>query len=204
MDLEHAKTILTHLYADVDGYAISAQARKKLSYEDKAHTYGEITPDAFYKILQDVEPMEGEKFYDLGSGTGKAVILAHLLFDFVNCRGIEILEELNNTAQTVLARFILEYRQTLPEKKQTQLISFIHGDIMNENFLDGNVFFTHATCFYDELWVRMIRRLEYLKKGARVIVVTRTLDSPSFQLVRKGEYSLSWGQATVNSYVKIV
>lgn len=38
--------------------------------------------------------MPGGAFYDLGSGTGKAVLAAALLHDFDECKGIEIADSL--------------------------------------------------------------------------------------------------------------
>ncbi len=41
-------------------------------------------------------------FYDLGSGTGKAVFLARQLFDFRVCKGIELLEGLFQQSLRIL------------------------------------------------------------------------------------------------------
>ncbi len=42
--------------------------------------YGEIGAKGFAEVLHLVEPQEGEVFVDLGSGTGKAVMLAAALY----------------------------------------------------------------------------------------------------------------------------
>ena len=54
--------------------------------------YGEAEIDSFAWVLHHAHPKPGEVFYDLGSGLGKAVILAFLLHDFQKLVGIELLE----------------------------------------------------------------------------------------------------------------
>ena len=44
-------------------------------------------------------------FYDLGSGSGRALVIARLLHDFDVCKGIEVLENLNGAAQIICKRF---------------------------------------------------------------------------------------------------
>lgn len=202
MDVEHVKIIFDQLYKDINGYKISADARKSLGYYDKSHTYGEVVPESFYRMVQKTEPKKGEKFYDLGSGTGKAVILAHLLFDFYSSTGIEILEGLYDVSRGVLAHYNLEFRDQSDEEKQNEKIEIIHGDLLEEDFSDGDVLFTHCTCFYNELWIKLLRKFEFLRSGTRIITVTRMIDSPSFLLIHSGVYNLGWGKATVFCYRK--
>src|SRR3990172_1471045 len=104
MDFNIAKSIFESLYTGVNGYTISSQARKDLPYASKAHTYGEVTPEGFSKILSDAD-VKGGYFYDLGSGTGKAVVLASLFGNFSKLVGIEMIEDLYKTAKSVLDRF---------------------------------------------------------------------------------------------------
>jgi len=55
-------------------------------------TYGEIDFESFYEILKLTNPSKGEIMYDIGSGTGKAVIMASLFFPLSKVVGIEILK----------------------------------------------------------------------------------------------------------------
>src|SRR5437868_5484892 len=105
MDLKEVEKIYDTLYHDVNGYTISSIGRKKLSYYDKSLTYGEVTPSAFYDIINQIFPDKNDVFYDLGAGTGKAVILASLLFGFKKSAGVEIIDDLWKASQTILARY---------------------------------------------------------------------------------------------------
>ena len=77
-----ARKIFEELYSKENGYLISKQARKKRGINDKKLTYGEVKFDSFYKIVKGISPTSNKVFYDLGSGNGKAVILASLFGDF--------------------------------------------------------------------------------------------------------------------------
>ncbi len=194
LDLETAKKLFTTLYSDTNGYLISSDARNKLHYHDKAHTYGEIAPDSFYRILSEVEPQPGEVFYDLGSGTGKAVVLAAMLYDFSRCVGIELLRELWEAAEQVKARYEKEMRQT---------IEFVNKDFLTCDLSDAGVVFTHSTCFYDELWIKLLEKFRQLPAGARVITVTKSALVPWLELLNSAEYQMGWGRATVYFYRKV-
>lgn len=60
---------------------------------------------SFYKVLRKVNLPPGGTFYDLGSGTGKAVFAARLVCDFDRCVGVEILEGLHNQGQAIVKRY---------------------------------------------------------------------------------------------------
>lgn len=203
MDLQNALHIFNTLYSDINGYSLSTQGRAQITSGSKAFTYGEINPEAFYKILKEVVSPSQQVFYDLGSGTGKAVILATLLFDFQKSIGIEYLEPLEKAAEGVLARYKREIEPTLPDKKQKQEAVFVNEDFLQYDFSDGDIIFTHSTCFPEELWTALIKKCEQLKKGTVLITVTRTVDSPFFEEMKSQEYGMGWGRATVHFYRKV-
>lgn len=200
LDFDTAKQIFETLYRDVNGYVLSANGRNRLPYHDKSHTYGEIIPEAMYKILQKVEPIAGDVFYDLGSGTGKAVILAALFSDFSKCVGIEMIEDLNDAARGVGQRFIAEtkmYGGTFPQ------LEFVNGDFLTKDFSNADVVFAHSTCFYDEIMLNLVQKLEQTKPGTRVVTVTKTINSPDFYCFHSEEYWLGWGKGTVHFYKRV-
>jgi len=88
MDFQKAKEIFNLLFEGVDGYKLSFESRNQLGFYDRGLTYGEIFFDTFYKMLEKTQPKEGEVFYDLGSGTGKAVFAAYFFFLFQRRLGL--------------------------------------------------------------------------------------------------------------------
>ncbi len=200
MDLEHAKTILDTLYGDIDGYEISNIGRRSGEYPEKSFVYGEVAAESFYRIISRLKPREGAVFYDLGAGTGKAVVLAHLLFPFRRSIGIEIVPTLYESAQGVLYRYRSEIEPHLGSRPGS--IEFLLGDVMEKDFSDGDVVFMHSTCFEGGMMQRLQERLKALKPGSRIVTVTKDLQGPEFTLVEHREYNMNWGQTTIYVYTR--
>lgn len=98
-----ALAIVERLYADIDGYRLSHLGRRRRATREGALTYGEVLLAPFLAILREANPRRSEVFYDLGSGTGKAVLMAATAFNFARVVGIEVLPELHRVAERVLA-----------------------------------------------------------------------------------------------------
>lgn len=204
MEINQAKKILDHLYLGINGYDISAKARQKMVVSDKAFTYGEVIPDQFHQILSFVKPKPNEVFYDLGSGLGKPTFLASMLFDFSKATGIELLADLWQVSEKVLERFEKDIRPGLDERKKAQTIDFVNENFLDYDFSDGDIIFTHSTCFSFETLEKLARKVERLKQGARIITITKTIESPFLQLLGNGEFLMNWGRATAYFYQKII
>lgn len=199
-----AQTILDTLYGDVQGYALSSSGRSRIAREaDPAFTYGEVTPEAIEYIVSQAQPKQGEVFYDLGSGTGKGVMFASFFGNFAKSIGIELLDELWSSANHTLSRFESELKPHLPVEKQFQEIEFRNGDIFTQDISDGDVVFSHCTCFDDELMAKLTRQCETLKSGSRVITVTKGLNSPEFIALGTTPFRMAWGDATICFYQRI-
>ena len=56
-------------------------------------------------FVERVAPKPGEKFFDLGSGTGRAVMAAALLYGhvFSSCEGMEVAVHTNQTMNTTVS-----------------------------------------------------------------------------------------------------
>ena len=144
---------------------------KKLN-ENKNLIYGEISFSSFFDILRKLnlssfrEDLSSSgsssnnsnsssssgkfKFYDLGSGTGKAVFAARITQDFTSCIGIEVLESLNNQATKIKNRFDSQYRSLLFDPSNQRTI-FHCGSFLEYDWSDGDVIFMNSTCFDEEL-----------------------------------------------------
>ncbi|OGK14819.1 hypothetical protein A3C98_00300 [Candidatus Roizmanbacteria bacterium RIFCSPHIGHO2_02_FULL_37_15] len=203
MDFQRTKSIFESLYSGVDGYSVSSKARKNLSFASKAHTYGEVTPEGFYQILQDAKAKNGGIFYDLGSGTGKAVILASLFGDFSKLVGIEEIEDLHRASVDIFRRYETEVKPILPSEKQKQVIELVNSDFLEFDISEADLIFAHSTCFYDELMIALEKKCALLRKGTKLILVTKNFNSPLFEPLKSSEYPMSWGKATVNFYEKL-
>lgn len=194
MAIDNTEEEFEQLYSHVDGYAISKKAISKLSKYYVGHMYGEITYRGFLRTLAMAKPKKNEVFYDLGSGTGKVVILAAMLANFSKVVGIEIFQELFDASQKVLDN----YKELSGlNSKSPQSIVFIHGNFNNLDFSDADVIFMNATTWSYEFGALFIRKLEQLKKGARIITSTLVIKSDKFKIKPIGSIDFSWGDEEV-------
>jgi SAM-dependent methyltransferase len=193
MDPAVAQPLFDRLYREVAGYELSHAERNRRGLSERSVIYGEVIPAAFHRALSEVAPRPGEVFFDVGSGTGKAVFLAALCFDFAQLVGVELLSELNAAARRVLARYDAEVRPTLPEAKRAQRIAFRDVDLRQLDLSPADVVFAHAVCFERPLVSALTLQLERLRPGARVISVGQRLVSPELALVRGFPVEMEWG-----------
>ncbi|GIW65612.1 MAG: methyltransferase [Candidatus Parcubacteria bacterium] len=196
MTKEEKIKIFNEIYKDIDGFSLSLSERSKRGINDKSFVYGEIIPEGFCEILEKAHADKYSIFYDLGSGTGKAVILAKLIFDVKKSIGIEYLESLIEASQLAYSRF-----KDIFNLKDENSIEFIKGDIFDNDFSDGDLVFVNSTCFNDEQLERIVNMSLELKKGSRLIILTKKInDNSNFEMINEGLYPFSWGSATVRIY----
>lgn len=120
--------IFDDLYRAIDGFRLSYKDRRELlagnletdlskeevdDLEDHTLTYGETEFHGFRDFLQAVGAVDGQIFYDLGSGVGKAMIAAALSgICFVKVIGIEILPSLIQCSRDVIEELTSQVRTT--------------------------------------------------------------------------------------------
>lgn len=199
MEFKEAKIIFNQLYQNIDGLQISLSARKKLNLEDKTLVYGEVLFDEFIKVLQKIKPKKNNIFYDLGCGIGKPTIITALLFNLKKSVGIDILADLVFEAKSIAQKL----KQIRPDLKTE--IEFRQDDIFTTDFSEADIIFSHATCFTEEQMEALEKKFLKLKKGTKIIIVTKSLKKDEvFYLLEKENYATSWGKATFWLYEKIV
>jgi SAM-dependent methyltransferase len=183
--LEHGKTVS------------KAERTQKGLATHKSLIYGEVEFPSFAKVLRKISPAAGGTFYDLGSGTGKAVFVARFLHDFARCKGVELLQGLHEAAAEVLSRYEKgAYRQFLAVSSPGD-VGLELGSILDCDWSDGDVVFANSTCFDDDLMDAISKKAAALKPGAFVVTFTKGLTSPHFEVMERKRYKMSWGPATV-------
>lgn len=196
MQQEQVKEIFHKLYDNVNGRALSLEGREKNQFTSKSFVYGEVVPESFYNLIIEANPQPGQVFYDLGSGTGKGVLLAHLLFDFKASKGIEYLDTLYNASAEVLKRYESEIRPTILDEVKDKQIELIHGSFLDVDFTDADFIFMNSTCFQDDLMEQLEEKLEKVRPHTTIISLSKSLKSPSFHQLKHKMFEFSWGQAT--------
>ena len=80
--------------------------RKNLGFENnRSYTYGEVSFDGFKEILSVINPTAPFEFLDLGSGIGKSLVVAALLYPCKKLSGVENLSSLVSNSKTILNKF---------------------------------------------------------------------------------------------------
>jgi len=166
----------------------------------RSFTYGELGFLAVKDFLAVCE-LEGKRdltFYDLGSGSGKPVFQAALLEPcFSKLVGIELIPELHAFANQALERCAeLGYGG--------QGIEFVCGDILREDWSDGDVIVINSTLFDVRMRAALEARLiEGIKPGAHILTLTHPLKSDAaFELLQSKHRRMSWGHAEMFMYRK--
>ena len=188
--IRYALSLLKPLYQNVNGMEVARKAWQQSRFRDFAFTYGEIDIISFIAILETAQLKPGEIFYDLGSGTGKAVFTAALAFNFAACKGIELVPELYQLS--------CQLKRRLP--KLNAQIELINADFLSVDFREADVIFINAACFVGEIWQTIVEKFIQLKPGTRVIVGSKQLPIPYFNLIDEKLRYMSWGEAIVRIY----
>lgn len=198
MDIAFIVKKLNSFYQTIDPFAISYEARRKMGIaEDKTFVYGEALPESLAKILKIVEPKKGEIFYDLGSGGGKVVLAAAMMFPFGRVVGIEKLEALVVASEKVKTQAKACGYQNLEN------IQFRCQDFLEADFTDADVIFINSTCLSYETMDALAVKMESLKNGARIVTVTKQLRADYLKEFESKMFTFSWGEATVYFYKKL-
>ena len=181
------------LYKEIDGFSLSRQARSE--HDAIEYTYGEIHFSSFIALLSLTKPNANTVFYDLGSGTGKAVLACAMVFNVQKSCGIELFEALNliATAQQHHLKKLTGYQA------QSKALHFINADFLNVDFSDATLIFINATAFFGESWVSVHQALRQLKSGTIIITTSKQLPSEAFIVIKKTRVQMSWG--TVDAYI---
>ena len=188
---KHSAELLTSIFKDC-----SLQKAKDISKADrsiieprneKSFTYGEIDFTSFYRVLRDIPDWTNKRgvFYDLGSGTGRAVVAARVLCDFSVCKGIELLPGLHSEASSISQIYCKSSHCFSQYFGISTDMQFYSQSITEYDWEDGDVVFANSTCFSDFLMKSISEQAERVKKDTLFISFTKPLQSDQFEIFRK-------------------
>lgn len=205
--LKKTEELLNKLYRRVNSSRISKKELKRLSIKNDDFVYGEIDFLSFCTILERCQPKSGEIFYDLGSGSGKAVFSAALYFNLSRAYGIELLHDLYNMANEQIKKCGELVKQQDKNYhnfifKKIMRIKFINNNFLETDILKADIVYINATCMRPATWNGIIQKLIELKCGSRVIVNTKKIEHEKFTLLHSGRELMSWGLSQIRIYIK--
>ena len=197
------------------------------SDDNDSLVYGEIDLQGFCTLLREIidRPTtvaaallsSGGIFYDLGSGSGRAVFAARFVGDYSTCIGLELLANLHGLASAVHSLYKVRYASKL----QHRAVQFIETDLLDYDWSDGTVVYIPNLLFDPGMLQQIATQATKLQRGAYVLSlkklgsVNATTDDheentteeacgcsfqDAFELLRQQVVTMSWGDSTVYIY----
>lgn len=187
LSLDRHQHVFDNLYADVDGFRLSRDARGDRDAPE--FVYGEICFESFIALIGLCQPHKNTVFYDLGSGTGKAVLACAMVFDVQKSCGVELFLPLYERAQQQRNRLVLQ----ADYQHLQQRIMFCQGDFLHTGLSNANLVFLNASAWFGEHWQRISQHLEQVSVDTIVITTSKTLRSDQFVVEHQSRVQMSWG-----------
>ena len=206
-----AQTLLESLYEEYTfATAKDASLTDDVRFEEHAshhkHTenslvYGEIDIEGFCDLLiNDIPHDSHDVFYDLGSGSGRAVMAARFVGDFRECIGIELLGNLHELASSVKSLYKFQYSQKLIHRN----VRFVCSDLLDyEWWKDGTVVYVPNLLFDETLKLQITEKAMELRPGAYLICLKKFNGAAfncAFELIKERPVAMSWGESNVYIY----
>lgn len=193
-NLDKHLPIFNELYKNTNGFLLSKKARDKKDAPE--YLYGEIDFLSFIALINLTHPSEKTIFYDLGSGTGKAVIACAMVYNMRAYVGVELFSELH--ASSISLKKNLSELKDYAEKAEK--IAFIQDNFLNRSLRDASVIFINATAFIGETWTQLNQQLDETALGTQVVTITKKLINHNFKLKQETIIQMSWGVAHAYIY----
>lgn len=163
-------------------YKVAKEFSEKNKEED-LYTYGETPLTTLHAILSFCGLSEKDYFIDLGSGQGRGVFLASILF---HCKaiGIEQIPTFSLTAQKAASLL-----KNPP--------SFFLGDMRSYPLEKASLIYFNALCLPDDVFFSMITKLNTLDPGVLVITIGFPLSdySSCFESLPCQMLPFPWGKS---------
>jgi hypothetical protein len=192
-----------YTFATAKDASLTDDLRRDMTHQHSENSlvYGEIEFKSFQKLLQCLPPpvSRGEGiFYDIGSGSGRAVFTARFTGDFDRCVGIELLPNLHQLAASVNSLYKILYRHKL----KWQTVEFHCADLMEYDWSDGTVVYAPSLLFDDEMMAYISNKAKDLQQGAYLISLKKfaAIDPTAFEMIQEAVFPMSWGSANVYVY----
>lgn len=196
LNYDLAAKLFSSLYDNIDGYSVSHEARKDL--EDKNDLlYGELSAETWRDIVERADPKKDGVFLDAGSGTGRVVILSHLLYDFKKTIGVELLQGLHNKACEVKENFDRDVKPQVLDHVANRELEFFCKNIFDTDFREVDFVFMNHPFKDRELFDLLEEKLlKELKPKSKIVTIIRALKNPAFKQLGNKKYNFSWGEST--------
>jgi hypothetical protein len=182
-----ADLTLFFMYLFDNPFFISKRFLKEHGASD-IYTYGETPIATFEKISTLAEIKPQDHLIELGCGRGKTCFWARI---FLKCRvtGIDFVPA------------FIERAKRIQKKLNIDNLQFITGDMLEEDFSSGTIFYLYGITLTDIFLTELTKRFEKMPAGTRFITVSFPLSDYSqdkqFEITRCFISEFPWGKTEV-------
>lgn len=155
------------------------------SGDGSASVYGEIQPSAVLDMLRITGMKEGQKFYDLGCGYGKTVVLAWLLG--LNATGVELAQDRWQGSCDALHR-----APEIGVSGHGNGVNFVRASFFDVDFSDADLVFMNSVMFSDETMEGLAKVARRLRPGSKIVSSHMGLPGPGFKKLGTLNGDVSW------------
>jgi precorrin-6B methylase 2 len=180
------------LYRNVDGFgAVGAGPDGAALRAGRVHVYGELTTIGVRQLVRATGLAAGDRFFDLGSGTGRVVLQVAASVPGARCFGIEVSGSRHEAACAVRAQAVAK---GLVGRRQCV---FQHQDLRDADLRRATVLFANSTCFPAGLLRQVAETIADIRPG----IVFASLQELQARIARRfeslGEHpcATSWDRA---------
>jgi precorrin-6B methylase 2 len=180
------------LYRSIDGFgALGAGPDGVRLRAGQTHVYGELTTIGVRQLIRATGLAAGDRFFDLGSGTGRVVLQVAASVPGVRCVGIEVSGSRHEAA---CAMFTQAVAKRLVARRQCV---FLHQDLREADLGRATVLFANSTCFPAGLLRHLAATIADLRPG---IVFASLQELPAraarrFESLGEHPCATSWDRA---------
>lgn len=188
----NALYVLDHIYKGDSTTAAETEATQNRAHQEVYNAsgdasesiYGEIQPTAVLEMMQITGVKEGQKYYDLGSGYGKTVVLAWLLG--LNATGVELATERWESSCEAL------HRASSVTSGAGNGVNMIHASFFDVDFSDADLVFMDSVMFSEDTMKQLAKRILHLRVGTKIVSSHMGLPGPGFKKLGEMKGKVSW------------
>lgn len=184
-----------------------------------AETYGELMPEGFLHILWRIGAGPGDRFYDLGAGTGKLAAIAWLAG--LHATGVELsyvrwaaakkamegFEEIHSNGDLPVGGGVCN--SGLP-KRSVEGLDYLCDNFLNVDFTDADVLFISTVMFTSDMVAKVARIARWMKPGSKIVSYHNFADLgsagvfPEFAIIGECIEPTSWKETTCWKVCEVV
>lgn len=175
-----------------DPFGISKRFLKNRG-DKEIYAYGETPLSSLEQIAKECRLTPSDLLFELGCGRGRTCFWLH---QFIGCRvvGIEQIPDFVERANHIKDKFHVEG------------VEFRQGDMLDADLTGATAIYLYGTCLERPFLAKLVKKLEKLPSGTKVITVSYPLadysDKSVFEVMKRFPVKFNWGTTDVYLQIK--